>query len=255
MIYTEPLKLLLAENDQRQIQCVTTPAGRVYYSQTPEGITYAPSITTVMKAIPKPGIVAWKKRVGLREAERVSKAASLRGDQIHGAAEAYLRDGKSDRCLHLTHRPFWQALWPKLEPYRTRLVASEHALAHRGLGVVGRFDLLVSEDQGYRLLDIKTSSKPWHEMSPTMQAERSADYLMQLSVYWHALRRWGVPMTGADILMVSEGWCQVIPLVRPTPLLLAFKATLDGFLVSPAWTTCLDAAKLAIDNPTQLVIE
>ena len=57
----------------------TSDTGRVYH--TPSG-SY-PSITTVLKIINEEAIEAWKKRVGLEEANRVGNRAARRGTLVH----------------------------------------------------------------------------------------------------------------------------------------------------------------------------
>src|SRR6056300_757708 len=65
----------------------TTESGRKYF--TPEGNTY-PSITTVLSILSKDSIMAWRKRVGEEEANKISRQASTRGTAVHKLAEDYI---------------------------------------------------------------------------------------------------------------------------------------------------------------------
>jgi hypothetical protein len=56
-----------------------------------------PSVTTIIsQALPNPGILAWKLRVGEEEAQRVSKEATDWGTGIHALVEAVNRGRGSD---------------------------------------------------------------------------------------------------------------------------------------------------------------
>jgi len=59
------------------------------YYVTPSG-QRLPSVTTVLGAMKKKEIMAWRRRVGEAEANRVSKLATGRGNRVHTLAEKYL---------------------------------------------------------------------------------------------------------------------------------------------------------------------
>ena len=62
------------------LKSVTLPDGKRMYT-TPSG-KKLPSVTTVMGAMKKQAIMEWRNAVGEEEANRVSKYASGRGNQI-----------------------------------------------------------------------------------------------------------------------------------------------------------------------------
>ena len=64
--------------------------GKRYYV-TPTGEKY-PSITTVLGHFNKAGIVEWRKRVGEKEANRISTQASRRGTKVHQMCEDYINN-------------------------------------------------------------------------------------------------------------------------------------------------------------------
>ena len=64
----------------------TNIGGRRHYD-TPSG-SY-PSITSVLDIRNKEGILAWRKRVGNEEANRISKRATTRGTHFHSLLEKY----------------------------------------------------------------------------------------------------------------------------------------------------------------------
>jgi hypothetical protein len=71
------------------LECDTTPEGRFYLS--PSGIKY-PSVTTVLSCLDKPGLDAWKARVGEEEAAKILRQAGTRGTAVHLIAENYLNN-------------------------------------------------------------------------------------------------------------------------------------------------------------------
>ena len=64
--------------------------GNRYYV-TPSGELY-PSVTTITSQLTKEGIKAWRKRVGEKEANKISTQASRRGTKVHKLCEDFLNN-------------------------------------------------------------------------------------------------------------------------------------------------------------------
>ena len=58
-----------------QLKRKNTEKGRRY--QTPSGALY-PSVTTILSHKSKPYIQEWRKRIGAKEADKISRVASVR---------------------------------------------------------------------------------------------------------------------------------------------------------------------------------
>lgn len=72
----------------QQFEAITFPTGgRVYH--TPEGHE-VPSVTTILSIIPKPELVAWRKRKGEVEAQRITDEACRVGTTMHDTLEGYV---------------------------------------------------------------------------------------------------------------------------------------------------------------------
>ena len=72
----------------KKLERVTTAAGRKYVGD--DGIP-VPSVTTVLdKTSDKTALIAWRKRVGEQEANRVSKESAGLGTKVHNAIEKYI---------------------------------------------------------------------------------------------------------------------------------------------------------------------
>lgn len=56
---------------------------------TPQGPAY--SVTTILGALPNPGIDAWRTRVGEEEAKRITLEATTLGTFVHDRLEAYVK--------------------------------------------------------------------------------------------------------------------------------------------------------------------
>ena len=59
-----------------KLKTLNTDKGRRY--QTPDGTLY-PSVTTILAHKNKPFINAWRKRVGAKEADKISRQSAARG--------------------------------------------------------------------------------------------------------------------------------------------------------------------------------
>src|SRR5208282_6065759 len=77
--------------DLKKLKAKTTKEGRCYWDPQNPDIKW-PSITTVLKEYNKAPIIAWRKRVGAKEANRISKAATTRGTSLHKMIEQYLQN-------------------------------------------------------------------------------------------------------------------------------------------------------------------
>ena len=175
------------EVELHEMEAVTTEEGRVY--KTPEGIGL-PSITTVLSILSRDSIEAWKKKVGVEEANKISHRAATRGTAVHEIIEKYLdnkedyRDGYTPDIIES-----FIALKPVLDGKIGRIFAQEAPLYSNHLGVAGRVDCVAEFDDALSIIDFKTSRK---KKFPSMIKQ----YFMQESAYsimWE--ERTGMPIT------------------------------------------------------------
>ena len=117
------------------------------------------SITSVTSHFNKEIFINWRKRVGDVEADRVTKAATTRGTDMHTLTEHYL---KNDEVL------------PKVPPISDflfkiakgelnkidNIYALEGPLYSRQLGIAGTVDCIAEYDGDLAIIDFKTSKKP-----------------------------------------------------------------------------------------------
>ena len=142
----------------------TNIGGRRHYD-TPSG-SY-PSITSVLDIRNKEGILAWRKRVGNEEANRISKRATTRGTQFHSLMEKYflneIDDFSSFSGAAMAKNP---AVWflfceavQILEKKVGDIYCIEDYLYSDEYGVAGAVDMIAEYDGVTSVVDFKTSNK------------------------------------------------------------------------------------------------
>jgi genome maintenance exonuclease 1 len=133
----------------------TFPDGKRYY--TLEDGTRLPSVTTVLGAQKKQGIMEWRKRVGEVEANRISKQATGRGTNVHTLCERYLNNDSLGDIM-----PDAKEMFISLKPLLNRIDNiwyQEQALWSKKLELAGRVDCIAEFDGVLSIIDFKTSKK------------------------------------------------------------------------------------------------
>ena len=118
---------------------------------------WMPSITTVVGNQSKHGILAWQKRVGFAEAEKVRRAAAWRGTQYHNLVEKYLKNEleeieKSEGLPTYLFRSARETL-----NRINNIHAIEAPLFSRNLFLAGRVDAIAEFDSELAIIDFKTT--------------------------------------------------------------------------------------------------
>ena len=130
----------------------------VRYYISPDGTPY-PSVTTVLAAHGREGIEEWKKRVGEKEAARVSKRATDRGTAVHSCIEKYLLN---EEVNHADMMPTTKTLFVQLKPELNMInnvVCLETAMYSKVLQLAGTVDCIAEFDGKLSVIDFKTSSR------------------------------------------------------------------------------------------------
>jgi ATP-dependent exoDNAse (exonuclease V) beta subunit len=157
--------------DLPSIKQVNLESKRLY--ETATGNKY-PSVTTVLSAHNKDAIIAWRKRVGNEEANRISAAATRRGTKIHSIIESYLKneDRPIENNLDLNR-------FISLEPYLENIDnihVQERPLYSDHLRLAGTVDCIAEYDGRLSVIDFKTASK-------AKKKEWIHSYFMQCAAY------------------------------------------------------------------------
>ena len=176
-------------HDIQRIQRVETPEGRLY--ETPSGKRY-PSVTSVTGLLGKEAIIAWRKRVGEEEANRISTRAAKRGTRIHSLCESYLNNE------HVEPDIFDTETWSTFKPVLSRvnnIHCLETPLYSDHLQVAGTVDCIAEYEGKLAVIDFKTSSR-------VKRRDDIHNYFMQCSAYAVAFEeRTGISVPNIVILM------------------------------------------------------
>ena len=170
--------------------------GKRFYV-TPNDDKYI-SITTILSNLSKASISRWRKRVGEKEANKVSTKASRRGTSVHNLCERYIKnqDGFLDSGMPNEVEMF-QSIEPLLDRINNIHVV-EGALWSDHFKLAGRTDLIGEFDNRLSVVDYKTSNKKktW---------EMCHQYFMQGAFYAVAYEeRTGIPVDTIVIIMAVE---------------------------------------------------
>jgi genome maintenance exonuclease 1 len=160
------------------------------------------SITSVTSHFNKEIFVKWRKKVGVEEADKITKAATSRGTDMHTLVENYLYNRDLPPVLPISDFLFKIA---KIELNRiNNIYCLEGALYSKQLGVAGTTDCIAEFDEELAVIDFKTSKKP----KPRDWIE---NYFVQAMFYGMALYEMtGIRVKKLVIIMSCEnGECVV----------------------------------------------
>jgi len=199
-----------------QLKRKNTDKGRRY--ETPSGALY-PSVTTILSHKSKPYIQEWRKRVGAKEADKISRVASVRGTKIHTLCEDALNNKEEDVSkLSLLDQEMYKEFRPLLNDIdNIRCLEATMYSDHLRLG--GQADCIAEYKGQLSVIDFKTSKK-------RKTRSQCYNYFIQCSAYAIMFEeRTGIPINNSVILMAQEDDGPVV-----------FTATRDEFV-----TKLLDA--------------
>lgn len=166
-IYNHVGTRLLAELKQ-----ITNADGSRIY-ETPTGRKY-PSVTTILQNYNKEALIAWRKRVGDEEANRISKRATTRGTKLHSLVETYLQN--QDPILdNPLQKEMFTSIVPLLNDIDNIHIQEKKLFSHH-LRLAGTVDCIAEHKGRLSVIDFKTSTR-------AKQKENIANYFMQCSAY------------------------------------------------------------------------
>jgi hypothetical protein len=144
--------------DLPQLERETIDGVRYYKVPAAEELLRLVSITSVTSHFNKEIFIKWRKKVGEEEAERVTKAATSRGTDMHSLTEHYLKNEKLPEV-----KPISDFLFKIAKPELNRInniYALEGSLYSKQLGIAGTVDCIAEYDGELAIIDFKTSKKP-----------------------------------------------------------------------------------------------
>ena len=136
----------------------TETIDRKRYYVTPSGEKY-PSITTVLGHFNKKGIIEWRKKVGEKEANRISTQASRRGTKVHQMCEDFINNKLDENKFMPTDKETFNSLRNILTDNINNIHCQEASLYSDYLKVAGRVDCVAEWNNRLSVIDFKTSRK------------------------------------------------------------------------------------------------
>mgnify|MGYP003310520923 FL=1 len=144
--------------DLPKLQRETIDGVRYYSVPEEDELLKLVSITSVTSHFNKEIFVKWRKKVGNEEADRITKAATGRGTDMHTLTEHYLKNEDLPKV-----RPISDFLF-KISKGKLKLInniyALEGSLYSKELGIAGTVDCIAEYDGDLAIIDFKTSKKP-----------------------------------------------------------------------------------------------
>jgi len=155
-----------------------------------------PSITTVLGAIPKPGLMKWRKSVGEDAAKWEMNRAARRGSATHTLVEQYLK-GETPSIRDVLPLGMFRLLKPYLDQV-DNIHCLETIMYSNKLTVAGQVDCIAEYNGKLSVIDFKTANKErvdsWNE-----------NYYIQCTAYAIMYEElFGTPIEQIVILQAGE---------------------------------------------------
>ena len=177
-----------------ELQKKETNGMRLY--NLPNG-DWVPSITSVTSFYNRQIFADWRKRVGIEEANKITRKATARGTDFHEAVELYMLNKEIE---WENFKPLTKFMFHHATPYLDRINnvhAIERTLYSEYLGLAGRVDCIAEYDGELAVIDFKTSTK----IKPEKWLE---NYFVQEMFYASAYYELtGIPITKLITIMVT----------------------------------------------------
>ena len=160
---------------------------------------WVPSITSVTSFYNRQIFVKWRERVGIEEANRITKRATARGTDFHQVCQDYLENKELNWN---DYQPLTKFMFHHAKPYLDKINnihAIERTLYSQYFGLAGRVDCIAEYEGELAVIDFKTSDK----IKPEAWIE---NYFVQEMFYASAYYEMtGNPIKKLITLMVTPG--------------------------------------------------
>ena len=185
-----------------QLERETIDGVRYYKVPDEDQLLKLVSITSVTSHINREIFNNWRKKIGEDEAQKITKAATSRGTDMHSLVENYLDNKDLPSVAPIADFLFKIS---KTDLKRiNNIYALEGSLYSKQLGIAGTVDCIAEYDGELAIIDFKTSKKP-------KPRERIEHYFVQCMAYGCMLYELtGISVKKLVIIMACEnGECVV----------------------------------------------
>ena len=136
--------------------------------------SWMPSVTSVLKLVSDNKIAEWRRRVGVANADAISKMASERGTRIHAYCERALKG--EELQLNLEDAEYFSRAFSNELLKITNVLAIEECVFSEKHGFAGTVDCIGEYDGVLSIIDFKTSTR-------LKQKRYIESYFMQTAAY------------------------------------------------------------------------
>ena len=141
-----------------QLERETIDGVRYYKIQDEEGLHRFASITSVTSYHNRHIFSDWRKKVGEEEANRINKAATSRGTDLHTLVEHHLSNQEVLPETQLISKHLFKIIKPELNKINN-IYALESSLYSSVLGIAGTVDCIAEYNGELSVIDFKTSKQ------------------------------------------------------------------------------------------------
>ena len=146
------------ELDLPKLSRETIDGVRYYSIPDVEELIKLVSITSITSHFNREIFINWRKKVGDVQADKITKAATKRGTEMHSLTEYYLKNDNLPEVPPISEFLFKIA---KGELNKiNNIYALEGALYSKQLGIAGTVDCIAEYNGELAIIDFKTSKKP-----------------------------------------------------------------------------------------------
>ena len=141
-----------------ELELIKKETSGMRFYNLPNG-DWVPSITSVTSFYNRQVFIDWRKKVGIEEANRITKKATTRGTDFHEVAQDYLLNKELDWNNYFPSSKFmFYHLKSELDKINN-IHAIERTLYSEYLGLAGRVDCIGEYEGELAVIDFKTSEK------------------------------------------------------------------------------------------------
>jgi genome maintenance exonuclease 1 len=177
-----------------EIHRIDSPNGRKYL--TPDGNSYE-SVTSYLGRIEDNSwLDEWRKNVGEKEANKITKRASDRGTNLHNNAEQYLLNNEVNvSTMSMLDRGLFIPFSKVLDLHVNNVRALEYPLYSDTLKLAGTVDCVAEYDGVISLIDFKTAKARKNK-------EDITNYFLQTTIYSFMIQElYGIKIENLVIIM------------------------------------------------------
>jgi len=191
--------MLVNKFNYPNLKRIQTPAGRKYVGEDDNPV---PSVTTILSETgDKTALIAWRKRVGEAEAQRISTESAGLGTKVHNALEKYILQEeyeiKGNNLISIMAKRMLDSMINEGFAHVDELWGTEVGLIAKGL-YAGTSDAIGLHNGEPAIIDFKTAKK-------IKKREWIEDYFMQGAAYALAHNEmFGTDIKKIAILMVDR---------------------------------------------------